>query len=30
MVVDDLVLVRVSVNGKGTGGGSEEIRKKVN
>jgi len=28
-VVDDLVLVRVSVDGKGTGGGMEEIGKKV-
>jgi len=28
-VVDDLVLVQVSVDGKGTGGGSEEVRKEV-
>ena len=29
MVVNDLILVRVSVNGKGTGGGMEEIRKEI-
>jgi len=29
MVVNNLVLVRVTVNGIGAGGGSEEVRKEV-
>jgi len=28
-VIDDLVLVQMSVNSKGTGGGMEEIRKEI-
>jgi len=29
VIVDDLVLVWMSVDGKGTGGGMEEVRKEI-